>query len=134
MRELRISTLAANAESNAIGALLSNGYLRIYPAPKSLSADDAVLVPHLAELRFAEIAFNDAVDGVIASLPLLPDTNTAGGGEAAWFRAFTESEESVFDGTVGLSGHDINLQKSTAIHPGGELHISSIVYRVRKNS
>jgi len=134
MRELRISTLAANAEANAIGALLSNGYLRIYPAPKSLSADDAVLVPHLAELRFAEIAFNDAVDGVIASLPLLPDTNTAGGGEAAWFRAFTEGEESVFDGTVGLLGYDINLQKSTSIHPGGELHISSIVYRVRKNS
>ena len=131
--DTKTSTAAVNAEANAVGAMLSNGYLRVYGGDKASSADDAPSGLPLAELRFAEAAFGPAVDGLITSYPLAPDMNTVGGADATWYRTFAEDGVTpVFDGTVGLAGCNINLQPSVTVHPGGELHIGSISYRVRK--
>jgi hypothetical protein len=131
--DAKISTVAANAEANTIATLLSNGYLRVYGGDKPASADDVTASPPLAELRFAEVAFRPAEGGIIVSNPIAPDMNTAGGADATWYRTFSEDGVTpVFDGTIGLTGCNINLQPSVTVHPGGELHIGSISYRVRK--
>lgn len=131
--DTKTSTAAVNAEANAVGAMLSNGYLRVYGGDKAASADDAPGGLPLAELRFAEVAFGPADDGLIISYPLLPDMNTVGGGDATWYRTFAaDGVTPVFDGTVGLTGCNVNLQPTVKVHPGGELHIGTISYRVRK--
>jgi hypothetical protein len=134
MRNETISTRCRDIQANAVGASLSSGYLRVYSTPKPESADAAAEGDPLATLRFANIAFNLAVDGRIISTPLIPDTNTHGGGDAVWFRASAESGEAIFDGTVGLADSDnegnLNIHESLTVHPGGEFHVGSVAYRV----
>lgn len=136
MRDSRVSTAALNIEANAVGAALSNGYLRVYGGVKPANIDDATLEPVLAVLRFAETAFNPAVGGLILSLPLVPDLNTAGGGDATWFSASTVDGDVLFDGTVGKAGgeeqYNLAINESTTVHPGGELHIGSVSYKVKR--
>lgn len=132
--DTKTSTVAVNAEANAIAALLSSGYLRIYGGDKALDADTAPVSAHLSELRFAADAFRPAIDGVITSNPISPDMSTAGGGDASWYRTFaSDGVTAVFDGTVGAADCNINIQPSVTVHPGGEFHLASISYRVRKS-
>lgn len=131
----KLSTACVNAQANATGALLSNGYLRVYGGEKPAGADVDPGSDPLAELRFAEVAFRPADGGIIVSNPIAPDMNTSGGADATWYRTFAaDGVTPVFDGTVGLSGCNVNLQPSVKVHPGGELHIGTISYRVRKES
>ena len=131
--DTKTSTVAVNAQANAIAALLSNGYLRIYGADKATSADTAPSGAPLCELRFAADAFRSAVAGVITSNPIAPDMSTAGGGDATWYRTFmADGITPVFDGTVGTADCNINIQPSVTVHPGGEFHLASISYNVNK--
>jgi hypothetical protein len=133
MRETKVSTFAVNLQADAVGSSLDDGYLHVYGDAKPASCDIAPADIPLATLRFGLPAFNPAVNGVILSLPLTPDTNTSGGKDAVWFRASTVSGDSVFDGTVGLTGGDegnLNINESLTVQPGGELHIGSVAYRV----
>lgn len=133
MRETKVSTFAINLQADAVGVSLDGGYLHVYGDAKPSTADDATASTPLATLRFGIPAFNPAVNGVILSLPLTPDTNTTGGSDAVWFRASTISGDHVFDGTVGLTGGDegnLNINESLTVQPGGELHVGSIAYRV----
>lgn len=129
--ELKVSDAVANAQADLIGQRCRNGWLRLYGGTKPASADDPVGPSALATLRFAQEAFRPAADRQIASNPIAPDLNTEGAGEATWFRAFMEDGTTpVFDGTVGVSGCNINLAPSAMVHAGGEVHIGSIIFRV----
>lgn len=134
--DTKISTKTANVEADAVGSLLNNGYLRIFGGVKPIDGDGAIADSPLATLRFAQIAFRAAVDGVISSYPIAPDMNTAGTGEPTWFRAFTASGEPVFDGTVGRSGCNLNIPGDAGIplivHAGGEFHVGVITYSIRR--
>lgn len=126
------STAAINAEANAVGTLLANGYLRLYGNDQPATADLPALADPLAELRFAAVAFHPASDGLIESFPLTADLRTQGSGPAKWFRTFSaDGTTAVFDGSVGTEGCNLNLTPSNIVQSGGELHIESIAYRVR---
>lgn len=133
MRDSKVSIMAANAQADAMGALLNGGYLRIYGSVKPADADVPETAEALAELNFQPVAFRPAENGEVVSYPLDPDTNTRGGGEATWFRAFTEDGRPVFDGTVGTAECDITLMNSAMVHPGGELHVSVIRYVIQRS-
>ena len=135
MRDARVSTAARDIQANAIGAALANGYVRVYPAGcRPESVDEAVTENALATLRFADVAFNPSVGGLILSLPLIPDLNTTGGADSSWFRASTEDGVALFDGSVGIKGSadegNLNFNESLTVQPGGEMHIGSVSYRV----
>lgn len=117
----RVSILAANAQANAIGALSARGWLRFY------SEEGA----ELAALRLGENAFQEAIDGRIYSNPIQPDTNAAGGNDAARFMVQTEDGQDVFGGSVGLenSNSDYEFKNSTYIHPGSEVHAAGLSYQ-----
>jgi hypothetical protein len=104
------STAAVNAEADAAAALLNGGALRLYGGLQPLTADAAIdTQPLLAELRFSDPAFSPAVQGTAMANPLTDDVSAAATGVAKWFRALRRNGTVVCDGSVGVSGSDLNL-------------------------
>ena len=110
-QDLRESNEAVNAKADAVGALLNNGYLRIFDGSRPATADTAVSGQTLlAELRFNATAFGAAVAGVATANAITQDSSADATGTATWFRALKSNGTSpIFDGEVGTSGADLNL-------------------------
>jgi hypothetical protein len=127
--DLRESNAAVNAKADAISDLLDSGYLRIYDGTQALTADTAIGAQVLlAELRFNATAAGAAVAGVLTFNALTADASANNTGTASWFRALSSNGSSVvFDGTVGTSGSDLNLN-TTSIVSGAEVSVSSFTY------
>jgi len=127
--DTQISTTAQNAACNAVVDLLDGGYLRIYSGSKPANANTAITDQVLlAELRFGTPAFGDAANGVATANAITSDTNANATGTAAWFRSLqSDGTTVVFDGTVGTSGANLNLD-STSISTGDTVAVSSLTY------
>lgn len=127
------SNAAASAEADAVCPQLNNGYLRIYDGTQAASADTAVGAQVLlAELRFGATAAGAATNGVATFNALTKDSSANATGTATWFRALASNGTSVvFDGSVGTSGCDLNLN-STAIQSGAEVDVTSFSYTANK--
>lgn len=102
---------AANAACDAMAALVNSGYLRVYDGSQPATADTAIGAQTLlAELTFANPAFGAAVAGVATANAIGSDASANASGTATWFRTFkTDGTTPVWDGTVGVSGCDLNL-------------------------
>lgn len=107
----KITAAAANASANAVGALANNGWLRLYSGAQPATADTAVGAQVLlAELRLSATAFGAAAGGIITAAAITSDIDANATGTAAWYRVFkADGTTPVWDGTVGLSGCDINM-------------------------
>lgn len=129
---LKLGNAAANAEADAIGALLNGGYLRIYDGAQPAGPDTAVSTQNLlAELSFGATAFGGAVAGVITANAITKDSSANAGGTAAWFRCVKSDETPVLDGSVGTASADLVLN-STTIGAGAEVSVSSFQHTVTK--
>jgi hypothetical protein len=128
---LKMSNASANAEANALAALLNNGYLRIYDGAQPATADTAIGAQvKLAELRFGATAFGAAANGVITANAITADSDADATGTAAWFRCFeSDGTTPVMDGSVGASGCDLNIN-SVAIQIHAQVSVSSFVHTV----
>lgn len=131
---LRVSNEGANAEVDALAALLDNGYLRIYDGTRPATADTAVGAQVLlAELRFGATAFGAGVAGVATANALTADSAANATGTAAWYRALkSDGTSPVIDGSVGTSGEDLNLN-SVAIQSGAEVEVTSFTLTAPKS-
>ncbi len=125
----KLSDAAANAAADTVCALLNTGYLRIYDGTQAANANTALGVQQLlAELRFNSTAFGSAVAGVATANALTPDSSANNTGTASWFRALkSDGTTVVFDGSVGTSGANLNLN-SVAISSGAAVSVSSFTY------
>lgn len=112
-----ISTAARNAAADAVVDLLDSGYIRIYSGSQPAGPDTAISDQTLlAELRFAATAFGDASNGVATAGTITGDAAANATGTAAWFRALkSDGSTAVFDGTVGTSGADLNLNTTSIV-------------------
>lgn len=130
---LSLANVAANAEADAFSDLLDNGYLRIYSGTKPATADTALSGNTLlAELRYANPASGAAVAGVITFSAITSDSSADATGTATFFRAFkSDGTTAVYDGTVGTSGCDLNIN-STAIQAGAQVDVTSLTHTVTK--
>ena len=130
---LKLSNEAVNAEADAFSVLLDNGYLRIYDGTQPATADTALGAQVLlAELRFNADAAPSAVAGVLTFNAITQDSNANNTGTASWFRALKSDGSTVlFDGTVGVSGCDINIA-TTAIVAGAIVGVTSASFTVNK--
>lgn len=124
--EFKISDEAANAEVNALTALLNSGKLRIYSGTKPANADAGIGgATLLAELTLGATAFAAAAAGVATANAITGDTSADATGTAAWFRAWKSNGTSpMCDGTVGTSGADLNLN-SVALQAGAAVSVTS---------
>jgi hypothetical protein len=129
----KLSNAAASAAADAVVDLLDNGYIRIYDGSKPATADTAVGAQTLlAELRWNATAFGAASNGVATANAITADSSANATGTASWFRALGSDGTTVyFDGDVGTSGADLNLN-STSIVSGVNVAISSFTYTQSK--
>jgi hypothetical protein len=128
----QLTNAMASAAADAVCANLNNGYLRLYSGSQPATADTAPSGTLLAELRFGNPAFGAAVNGVSTANPITADTSADASGTAGWFRALkSDGTTAVFDGTVGTSGSDLNLN-SVAISAGAEVSVTAFTYTQSK--
>lgn len=115
----RLTNLGANAEVDALAALLNGGFLDIYDGTQPATADTAISGQNrLASLAFGNPAFAAASGGVAAANPISSDTDNDATGTATWFRCWKSDHTTpVLDGSVGTSGANLNLNSvSIQIH------------------
>jgi hypothetical protein len=131
---LYLANVSANAEADALAALLNNGYLRIYSGTQPANADTALSGNTLlAELRFGATAFPAAVAGVLTANAITADTSADATGTATFFRCFkSDGTTVVLDGSVGTATADLILN-STAIQLGAQVSVTSFQHTVVKH-
>lgn len=113
--DTQLSNVARNTALDALTALYNAGKLRIYDGAKPASAQVAVSTQVLlAELVFGNPAFAAAASGVATANAITSDSSADASGTATWFRIFKSDGTTVLeDGTVGLSGCNMNLNSIT---------------------
>lgn len=126
------ASLAADAVVDAID-VGGQGYLRIYDGSQPATADTAITTQVLiATLRFGGTAFGAASNGVAAANAITSDTDADQTLTATWFRVLAGNGSTViFDGTVGTSGCDMNLN-SVTIQQHAEVAITAGSYTQSK--
>lgn len=126
---LKYSASLKNAQQDAITTKLgANAVLNIYSGAQPANPDTAIG----AQVLLASLACNAtfapaAAGGVLTLNAISSGTGTAGaaGGTAAtWFRLTTSGAVAHVDGTVGISGADLNLN-NTNIATGQTVSITS---------
>ncbi len=123
---LSTAIIARNAALDAQSPLANTGYLRIYSGAKPATPETAVSGTLLATLRLNATAFGAASGGVITANAITADTNAAASGTAGYFRILkSDGTSALFDGTVGTSGADLNLN-SVAISAGATVSVTSL--------
>jgi hypothetical protein len=133
----KLSNAGANAAADAVARLVDNGYLRIYDstgAAQPATADTAITTQVLlAELRFNATSAPAASAGVLTFNGFTADSSADASGTATWFRALkSDGTSAVFDGSVGASGANCNLN-AVAIVAGAAVSISSATYTQSKS-
>ena len=133
MASPKLSNAAASAAADAVVDLLDDGYIRIYDGSKPSTADTAVSSQTLlAELRWNATAFGAASNGVATAGAITADSSANATGTATWFRSLGSDGTTIyFDGDVGTSGADLNLN-STSIVSGVNVSVSSFTYTASK--
>ena len=125
----RITNAAAIAACNAITALIGSGAkLRIYSGTQPVNADTGLSGNTLlAELALSATPFGAAVDNTdkatATANAVTADSSADAAGTATWFRVVTSGGTTIWDGSVGTSGADMNLN-SVAITLGANVSIS----------
>ena len=90
-----------------------------------LTAASGVL---LAELTFGATAFAAAVNGVATANAITSDSSADNTGTATFFRVLeSDLTAVVFQGTVGVSGAELNLS-SVSVIAGGPVSVTALTY------
>lgn len=123
----RIATGSRNAAADAVvdrlDAGLAAGKLRVYSGTQPASANDAVAGTLLVEFSLADPAFGAAATGT-ATAAAIADTTGLADGTAGWFRAVDSDGVGHWDGSVGTTGQDLNLN-TTTISTGVNVSVTS---------
>ena len=113
---------AARAQCDAVAALCNGGTIKVYDGAKPTDANTAVGSQNLlGTFSFSATAFGaSACTGTapnrkaVATANAIADIVAVYTATATWFRAFkSNGTAAVYDGTVGLSGCDLNLTDIT---------------------
>lgn len=113
---------------NALATEANSGYIRIYSGSQPATPETAASGTILAELRFNATAFGAAASGVITANAITADSAADNTGTAGYYRALkSDGTTALWDGTVGTSGSDLNLN-SVAIQANANVSISSLTY------
>jgi hypothetical protein len=130
---LFVSDETAKAAVDAAAAKCNGGTIKVYAGSQPTDANTAVGAQALlATFSFASTAFGaSAASGsapnrsAVATAASISDVAASGTGTAAWFRALKNDGSSVvMDGSVGVSGCDLNLT-DVSLTSGEDVSISS---------
>lgn len=128
-----LANIGANAAADAVVDQADGGALRIYAGSQPANADTAVSGQTLlAELTLGSPAFGAALGGVATANAITGDSSANATGTAAWFRVVTSGGAALWDGAVGTSGSDLNLN-STSIQSGAAVDVTSFTFTINKS-
>lgn len=132
----KLTNRGASAAADAVCVLANSGLLRIYDGTQAATADTAVGAQVLlAELTLNATAFGAASNGVATAGAITQDSSANATGTATWFRVLdsggVDVTDNLFDGSVGTSGADLNLN-SVAISAGAAVSVTSFTYTQSK--
>ena len=115
-----------NARLDAITTFVGgSGILRIYSGSRPATGGAATTI--LAELTTNATYAPAASAGVLTLNAITSDSSANATGTATWFRQLKSDGTTIaFDGNVGTSGSDLNLN-TTSLVSGGPVAISSFV-------
>lgn len=112
----KFTDLAVNTKVDAQAALLNSGFIDIYDGTQPATADTAVGAQvKLARLTFGNPAFAAGVAGVATANAITQDSSADATGTATWFRALKSDGTKVFDGSVGTSGANMNINSTSIV-------------------
>jgi len=128
-RDARFSTPAVDAESDAVTALLADGYMRLYSAPRPVTADDPPDDAQLiAEFRLGSPAFGPSAGGIAPALAVA-DVTTLTAGNVTWFRTLrSDGITAVFDGNAGTTDQNL-VMSNTNLAMGALVSVVGFQYR-----
>lgn len=116
---MRISPAAANTIIDALTALLNGGgTLEFFTGSPPAATGDADSGTKLATLPFSSTAFGAGSLGVATANAITSDTDCAATGNAGHWRAKDPEGTVVAQGSVGLSGAEINLNNILIVQHG----------------
>lgn len=125
---LKYSTPPKNAQQAAIATLAgANPVLTLYSGAQPASLDIAVTSQVALSQHICAVTFDTERNGVLTVGAVGNGTGTAGAGSGAsanWYRLTTVAGVALVDGTVGVSGCDLNLV-NTNIAQNQPVQISS---------
>jgi hypothetical protein len=126
---LVISTAARQAALDAVTAKINvggAGSLAIYSGTQPASPDTAISTQTLlVSCAFSATSFGATNSSGVATANAIAQGSPVASGTAAWFRIYAgNGTTGVIDGTVGVSGADLNLG-STTISTGVPVSITS---------
>lgn len=129
---LKYSAALKNAQQNAITSTLgANAVLELYSGSQPASPDTAVSSQVLLASLTCNATFAPAASGGVLTLNAIANgTGTAGAGAgtvATWYRLRTSGGTAHIDGTVGISGADLNIN-NTNIATGQTVSVTSSTY------
>jgi hypothetical protein len=132
----KLTNAAASAAADAVVDLADAGAgaakLRIYDGTQPTTADTAIGAQVLlAELTMSDPAFGSASNGVATANAITSDTSANATGTATWFTVVDSNNNRIFDGSVGTSGCDLNLN-TVSIVSGATVAVTSLTYTQSK--
>ncbi len=124
-----ITTANRNRAADAVTARANSGNLTIYSGTMPTDANTALSGNTvLAVLPMSATAFGAASSGVATANAITADSSADNTGTATFFRVFeTGGTIVVFQGTVGTSGAELNLN-SVSIVAGGNVAVTALTY------
>lgn len=129
----KFSNACVNAEADAVGGALNNGFIRLYNGAQPANADTALSGQTLlAELRFGADAFPAAVAGLLTANAITEDPSANATGTATWARILASDGSTVwFDGSVDDADANVVIA-TTSIVAGAVVSCSSLTFQVSK--
>ena len=126
---LKYSVSLKNAQQDAITTKLgASALLQIYSGAQPANPDTAITSQVLLATLTCNATFAPAAsNGVLTLNAITSGAGTAGAGAgttATWFRMTTSGAVAHIDGTVGISGCDLNLN-NTSIATGQTVSVTS---------
>lgn len=130
----QLSNASANAEVEALAALLDGGFFDIYSGVQPATADTPITTQVLlASLAYGTPAYGAAVGGAASSNPIADDPDAAASGQATWYRMYkADHVTAVQDGSVGTIDCNLNMTDVNIVQHA-VVSIASFTLTARKN-
>lgn len=125
----QLSHAASNAACNALTALVNGGTIKIYTGSQPANAETAITTQTLlGSVTLNATAFGSATNGTGTANAITSGT-AAATGTAVWFRVCNSGGTGIWDGAVGTSASNLNLN-STSIQSGATIAVSAYTFSI----
>lgn len=133
MNKTKLTTVAVNAQADALGSLLNAGFLDLFDGTPPADSDAPIMEQRLlASVRFGEVAFKAAVDGVIVANDMTACSVANATGTASWARCYhADHSVSAMDVSVGERDATIILN-DVRIYANSQVSISVFRHSVQR--